>query len=277
MENNKGKKRALGLIIAIIIIIVLILLVGFLININNIYNIHNIRYVELDSHGKVLEPDIKKDEDLIVYLNNKYGNGSWHIIKKEALQTKNHEEILFRKEYDDDGYRYTISSSYLGNKIFNIHVRHESILIDGFLPTYYSIKYNLNYKLNTSTKAWYTNEDEFSELSERLEYVFDYLYPYTDSEYYGKGLDSLGKYDSHKMFCTNFLPNYQRIPEFSEWINDIGEYYSGKRQKNQDGHLSELIELVFEKKANKKEIIDFTYKHITPITETKNFKIKYLD
>ena len=50
-----------------------------------------------------------------------------------------------------------------------------------------------------------------------------------------------------------------------------------KDKKNQDGHLSELIELVFEKKANKKEIINFIYKHITPITEIKNFKTKYLD
>ena len=226
MENIKEKMGRINY--SIIIIIVLILLGGFLININNIYNI---RYVELDSNGEVLEPNIKKDEDLIVYLNNKYGNGSWHIIKKEALQTKNHEEILFRSEYDYDGYRYTISSSYLGNKIFNIHVRHESILRDGFLPTYYSIKYNLNYKLNTSTKAENSNEDDFSELCEKMDYVFDYLYPYTDYKFYGEGFENLSEYDSYEMFGHIFT-DYHRIPEFSEWINDIGEYYSGKRQKS---------------------------------------------
>ena len=217
MEEKKQKKNIILNILAISLIIIFALLVVTLIFFNG--GLGN-----------------QKKDSIIKYLNNKYGDGDWKIVKEEKLEIENHEEVLFRSKYASNGDRYTISTSYLDGGCFNIHdysaqTQTEITGLDGFLPTYYSIKYDLKYVMNTSTKAKYSNDDDFSELSERLEYVFDYLYPYTDSKYYGEGLDSLGKYDSRKMFDTSFLPNYQRIPEFSEWINDIGEHYSGKRQK----------------------------------------------
>ena len=200
-----------------------------------------------------------KQIDIIEYLNNKYGNGDWKITEVKDLQRKNHEEVLFRSEYTSDGERYKVSSSYLGNQTFNIHTFYGRIYEDGFLPTYYSTKYNLTFELNTLIKAEHTTNDSFPDFYKRIKYIIDYHYPYTKNNGY------VSEFNIQQFFLADNLPDFHHLPELDEIVYHIEQKYFKNGIRNSDKNDQELYKLVFEEKANEDVIVKYISNHITKV------------
>ncbi len=216
----------------------------------------------------------------IEYLNNKYGDGDWKIISKEPYVYKNTEEVIFRKEYITDGVIFTISSSFLGNNYFHLYVNDSNMVTtDCFLPTYYSMKYNLKFE---------PSMDDFSELINKMIHITDYHYPYSDYIYSSNGWHSeKPKCRINLFLMTSFynpisvqkspkkekvldiIPDNQEIPELNKIIQLIEEYYSSGRLKNTNINDEEFYELLFRKKVAEKDIIDYISTHITPVDDMK--------
>ncbi|MBR6034006.1 MAG: hypothetical protein IKP28_04655 [Clostridia bacterium] len=221
-----------------------------------------------------------KQNIAIEYLNTKYGDGDWKIISKTQYVYKNTEEVIFRKEFLTDGVIFTISSSYLDGNYFHLYVNKDNMVTtDCFLPTYYSLKYNLEYDLDT---------ENFTELIEKMIYITDYHYPYEDYVY-----DSNGWYwEKPKCLISTFLmgsfyspisvqisptrekvldiiPDNQSVPELEEIIQLIENYYSNGRLKNKNINDKELYELVFTKNITDEKINDYISTHIAPVDGMK--------
>ncbi len=203
--------------------------------------------------------------DVIGYLNSKYGNGNWQIVKMENLKKRNHKDEFLKSEYIGDGTRYTISSSYLGNNKFNVY-DYDKKIYDMFLPTYYSIKYNLYYKLCTTTTSELTNRDDFSEFYKRITYILLYHYPYVSAKYDG---ETISDYLVQEFFYDKKLPDFHKIPELTEVIESIEEKYCKEKLRNKDNNDKEIMELVFQQKADEEEIIQWILNHITPVEGTQ--------
>lgn len=221
-----------------------------------------------------------KQDIAIEYLHNKYGDGNWKIISETPYTYKNTEEVLFRKEYITDGVIFTISSSYLDGNHFHLYVnKNNMVTTDCFLPTYYSLKYNIEYDFDTNN---------YSKLIEKMVYITDYHYPYHDYEYKSSGW----YFEKPKCHITSFLmesfydpisvqtsptkekvldivPDNQCIPELEKIIQFIENYYSNGRLKNKNINDKEFYELVFRKNVNDEEIIDYISTHIAPVDGMK--------
>ena len=224
-----------------------------------------------------------KQKIAIDYLNSKYGNGEWKIIAVENYVYRNNSEVLFSQEYIQDGVILTVSSSYLDDNPFHIYVNENNIVTtDCFLPTYYSIKYNVDYKFNITPNE----KDDFSELINKMTYISSYHYPYEDYEHTSNGW----YFDKPKCLITSFLmesfydpisvktsptkekvldiiPNNQRIPELEEIIQLVEEYYSSGRLRNENINDKEFYELLFKKDTDERTIINYISNHITPVHE----------
>lgn len=227
----------------------------------------------------------KKKEDIaITYLNSKYGNGNWKIISKEDYIYEDNSEILFSSKYKKDGFKFLISSSYLDNESFYLYVNKENMVTDDyFLPTYYSIKYDIKYDYSENNIKDY-NYDEFVV---KMAYITTYHYPYNDyictsfGEWMLKKpkcmIDSflMESFFSPKFIQTSpkkekildIIPDNQRIPELSDIIELVENYYSSGRLKNKDNNDEELYDLIFKKKASEEEILTFISNHITPVDD----------
>ena len=151
---------------------------------------------------------------------------------------------------------------------------------DCFLPTYYSIKYGINYEFNTTINE----KDNFDELIKRMVYITDYHYPYKDWEWSSSGwyfnrpkcrindilmegfYQSLSVQKSHKKEKEpDVIPDNQRIPELKEIIYLMEQFFSSERLKNENINDDEFYKLVFEDKVSDEEIVNYISNHITPV------------
>lgn len=221
-----------------------------------------------------------KEKIAINYLNKKYGNGGWEILKSEDYYSENSTESLFSKKYKRDGKKLKIKSTYINNKYFYLYVNDKNMVTDDyFLPTYYSIKYNLNYEDDPDPLS----EDNF-DLVEKMVYISTYHYPYKDYKnsssgwYFNKPNCDINVYLMSSFFSPisvhtspkkekvlDVIPDEGRIPELSEIIKLVENYYSSGRTRNKDNHEKELYDLIFKKKASEEEIDNFISNHITKV------------
>lgn len=232
-------------------------------------------------------PFVSKSSIALKYLNKKYGDGNWEILSSEDYYYRNGSPTLFSKEFIKDGKKFKVSSSYLNGKYFYIYVNDSNMVTnDYFLPTYYSIKYNLNYEEDPNPER-YTHTD----LVDMIIYITLYHYPYDDAVFESSGWYFEKPYcriDTHlvesffspisiqtspkREKVLDIIPDNGSIPDIKDIINSIEEYYSSGRLKNTDTNEDELYDLVFNKKASKKVVLDYIQEHITPVD---NMKLDY--
>lgn len=230
--------------------------------------------------------DEYKQNIVIEYLNNKYGDGDWEIISQEEYAF--YTGAGLENWYEPDGLRYVVSSSYTDNKPFHIYLNEKNMITeDCFLPTYYSIKYGFNYDFNTNVNQK-INTDKFEELINRMVYITDYHYPYNDSEWTSSGWDfdrprcvinaslmtgffrPLSVQSSPKKEkLPDIIPDNQQIPELKEIIYYMEEFFSSERLKNENVNDDEFYKLVFEDKVSNEEIVNYISEHITPVNGVK--------
>lgn len=223
--------------------------------------------------------NINKEQIVTDYLNSKYGNGDWNIVSKEDYSF--YTGAGLSNWYEPDGVRFVVTSKFTQYKPFHIYVNEVNMITDDcFLPTYYSIKYGINYEFNTTINE----KDNFDELIKRMVYITDYHYPYIDWEWSSSGWH----FDRPKCKINDFLmggfynplsvqsspkkekspdiiPDNQRIPELKEIIYLIEKFFSSERLMNPNINDDEFYKLVFEDKASDEEIVKYITNHITPV------------
>ena len=214
-----------------------------------------------------IKNNYSKENIAIEYLNTKYGDSDWKIISKTQYVYKNTEELIFKKKYITDGVIFTISSSYIDGNYFHLYVnKNNMVTTDCFLPTYYSLKYNIEYEFDT---------DNFSKLIDKMGYIINYHYPYQDyskenpcitSFYVQSFYDPISVQISPvKEKVLDIIPDNQCIPELEKIIQLFEDYYSYGRLKNENINDEEFYELVFKENTTEEEIINYILSHITPI------------
>ena len=231
---------------------------------------------------------INKEQLAINYLNSKYGDGEWRIIDNQDYYYKDNSFHLFGDDYTKDGIILKITSSYINNNYFYLYVNESNMITrDFFLPTYYSIKYNLDYEVEPKE-----GKIDYSKLDKRMEYISTYHYPYKDYKdssegwYFNKPYCDINTFLMHSYYfpisiqtapkkakVLDIIPDEQRIPEVNEIIKLVEDYFSSGRTRNQDNYEQELYDLVFEQKATEEEVYDFISNHITNVDE---LEVKYI-
>ncbi|SFA84954.1 hypothetical protein SAMN05216249_103155 [Acetitomaculum ruminis DSM 5522] len=179
---------------------------------------------------------------VIRYLNQKYGDGDWKIIACEKV-------IVtagggFNTYETQDGVKYTVASSYIEGKSFHIYIRDFIIHEDDFLPTYYSIKYNLDYHFSN---------DDFWDISYRIAYITCYHYPYQDDDYTNKEgpnsfVDAYAFYNfkiEDRKPKPDVIPDKGRIPDIKEIIEGLENYYCAGRKRNKNIDDEDCYKLAF--------------------------------
>ncbi len=218
---------------------------------------------------------VSKEQLVLNYLKQKYGDGNWVITSSEPVTYMTRDGFVERTH--DGGNKYTVTSSYIDNKSFHIRLGKSNIIEDDFfLPTYYSVEYNLDYEFGT---------DHFDDLIDRMVFVTEYHYPYKDwvfsfswrcdhdgpkcrigSYEMGGVFDAISvTYSPNPSKDPDIIPDIQRVPELEEMIGIIEQYYSSDRLKNKEINDGDFYDLVFNNKATEEEIIDYIKGHTPPV------------
>ncbi|SFA84992.1 hypothetical protein SAMN05216249_103157, partial [Acetitomaculum ruminis DSM 5522] len=136
---------------------------------------------------------------------------------------------------------------------------------DCFLPTYYSIKYNLKYEMQG---------DYFGELLDRISFIADYHYPYNDYEFNNRmGPNSDIEPDafynawgsnSERIPLQEIIPDNGHIPDVKEIIEILENYYCAGRKRNKNINDEECYKLAFSDEFSESKCEKFIADSIEP-------------
>lgn len=214
------------------------------------------------------------------YLNTKYGDGAWQI--HESIRDAGYTLNGFVKSEYDNGYIFRVTSAYTNGISFVVDVDDTGIITtDSFLPTYYSIKYGLNF---TAPEEGNMTTYKYDDLIKRMVYITDYHYPYNDYKYSSSGsisqrpkarikeFEMSSFYDPISVMRSpeqskvlDIIPSNSSIPDIMDIIKAAEDYYSSGLIRNNDEHEKELFSLVFEEKASSEIIESFIADHISSV------------
>ena len=140
------------------------------------------------------------NEYVINYLTNKYGSSNYEIVNTETRYDRSTNEV--------DEYAFKVKSGYMPDT-FNIWVEEDysRVVLDTFLPTYYSYKYGLKYGVDSAEGNFYG----YSELESYMEKIA--------SEKYAVNMNGkLNAYDA----CWGYINNTadgKRVPTIEEVVS----------------------------------------------------------